>query len=72
LLKRTLDQPGIARNKSFSEVADGRYLWNRDELIEAIEAARALQLENPDAVVAMVTDARNRFVGGKQYNNRIA
>ncbi|MGD0462745.1 MAG: hypothetical protein ABSB74_09670 [Tepidisphaeraceae bacterium] len=47
-------------------------MWNRDELIEAIEAARALQLENPDAVVAMVTDARNRFVGGKQYNNRIA
>jgi hypothetical protein len=70
LLKRTLDQQGIARDESFSEVADGRYLWNRDELVEAIKVARALKLENPDAIVAIVTDARNRFIRGEQYNNQ--
>jgi hypothetical protein len=39
-------------------------------LMKAIEAACALQLEHPSAKVIVVTDTRNRFLRGPQYNGR--
>jgi len=69
-LRRELRRRGIDWHASFTEVKTGTSLQDRPKLIEAIDAARTLQAENPNAHVAVVTDARNRFLRGQHYNGR--
>ena len=69
-LRRELRRKGIDWHASFTQVETGTSLENRPKLVEAIEAARRLQAENPGATVAVVTDTRNRFLRGKFYNGR--
>jgi hypothetical protein len=71
LLKLTLDRRGIKRVKAFGEVTNGRFVnTGRPKLAAAIEAARALQGKRAHNTVIVVTDARNRFIRGPQYNGQ--
>lgn len=69
-LVRDLRQRGVQRCGYFTEVRSGSSLRKRPALRQALEAARQLQAQNPDAVVAIVSDTRNRFVRGALYNGR--
>jgi DNA invertase Pin-like site-specific DNA recombinase len=68
LLKLVLRQRNIQRINGFSEVTSGKLIDNRPELANAIEAVRKAQAEKPDALVAVVTDTRDRFIRGEQFN----
>jgi len=70
LAKRTLKQRGIEVICSYSEVVSGNQLHNRPGLWKAIRHARLLKWGNPDAVVIVITDARNRFLRGPNYDKR--
>jgi hypothetical protein len=67
-LRVSLRNRGTLWEACFSEVACGRFFHDRPALRKAIMMARYLQKKNPDKVVAVVTDARNRFVRGRHYN----
>jgi len=69
-LQRDLRQRGINWHGSFTEVHSGSTLRGRPGLHHALKAARQIQAENPGAHVAVVTDARNRFIRGRHYNGR--
>lgn len=70
LLRRKLKQMGIEPICYYRDVVSGTQLHNRPGLRRAIANARLLEWTNPDAVVVVVTDARNRFIRGKHYNGR--
>jgi hypothetical protein len=69
-LRSELKRRKVKGNTAFSEVADSRSLQNRWQLIGAIDEARLLQMENPRATVAVVTDTRNRFLRGRFFNGQ--
>jgi hypothetical protein len=71
-IRRQLRERGVERLKTFREVADGRFLDDRQELRNAVEFALAGQSENPDALVIVVTDTRNRFIRGRFFNGQAA
>lgn len=66
---RGKDMP-CPQKRCFSELADSRSLRKRPKLLRAIEMARKMQVEHPNAVVPVVTDTRNRFVRGRHYNGQ--
>jgi hypothetical protein len=67
-LRQRLACKGIRWEETFREVAKGNDLTKRPKLVEAVEFAKDLQAKNPDALVVLVTDARNRFIRGRHYN----
>jgi DNA invertase Pin-like site-specific DNA recombinase len=69
-LRRAIHRRGIVHTKCFSEVVSGNSLQSRPRLIAAIDAARRNQAEHPDAHVVVVTDTRNRFLRGSDYNGQ--
>jgi hypothetical protein len=71
LLRWKFNAKGIERWRvCFPEVKCGSQLLDRPMLVDAIKFARQLQRERPDAIVAVVTDARDRFIRGPQYNGQ--
>ena len=70
-LRRKIKQMGIRlHGQIFREVADSRTFQNRTKFKEAIAAAHTLQSENPEWIVAIVTDARNRFLRSTHFNGQ--
>jgi hypothetical protein len=69
-LRLRLRIKGVHLTKSYTEVVSGKVLMPalRPELVNAIAAAQELQSANPDAVVAVVSDTRNRLVRGPNYD----
>ena len=65
-----LMEMGISIVEEFQEVASGRQLKDRPELKKAIMDARRFQAQNPDAIVELVSDTRNRFLRGENYNGQ--
>jgi DNA invertase Pin-like site-specific DNA recombinase len=67
LLRRTLKRLGIDVICSYCEVVTGKQLHDRPVLRHALGHARLVKSSNPQTIVAVVTDARNRFIRGEQY-----
>jgi hypothetical protein len=69
-LERELKRREIRYLSIYEEVACGKRLDNRPEMERAIVEALDAQAKNPNAVVALVTDARDRFMRGEHYNGQ--
>jgi DNA invertase Pin-like site-specific DNA recombinase len=62
-----LERLGINCVASYTEVGSGRNL-NRPVFEKAVKHARTLQRQNPNALVVIVTDTRNRFLRNPHFN----
>lgn len=69
-LRRRIRNYGIQVLDEFTEVISGRNLDDRSGLVDAIEATREFQKCFPDDTTVLVTDTRNRFIRGLQYNGQ--
>lgn len=69
-LRHQLHKRNIPIRGQYTEIACGRYLDERPQLLRAIETARRLQRENPDALAIVITDTRNRFIRGANYDGK--
>lgn len=54
----------------YCEVISGKSLATRPQLRGAIEAAERHQRENPDLLIFVLTDCRNRLLRGRFYNGQ--
>ncbi len=64
----SLKKRRIEHHKCFTEVVSGTKLHNRHSLEEAIKLANTLAYKYPNRIVVVVTDTRNRFIRGANYN----